>query len=84
VWSKLDPEKEHRRELHEKMERLYDVRSRLVHAGARDELRPDHLELLRRIVKVAMVRFMTMRPFMDMRMPKEVEDWFEQKLLGIS
>lgn len=71
-----------RRILAATMDRLYQIRSGLVHAGTADELGDQELKVIERVVELALWAMLTQPPFLQMRSAAAFEKWFEDRLLG--
>jgi hypothetical protein len=73
---------EARRETYEEMQRLYELRSALVHAGDSSTLDDDDLRTMRQVTYAALVRVLTGPRFVAMRTAQEFDRWLDDRLLG--
>lgn len=73
---------ENRRILVSTMERLYDIRSALVHTGTSAELSDGDLKLIEWIAEHAIVHMLVRPPFRKMKDAAQFERWFEDRMLG--
>lgn len=65
------------------MDRLYDIRSALVHAGTSNELADNDLVIIDRIVELALLTMLTRKPFKQMKNAAAFEQWFDDRILGV-
>ena len=76
----LGDDVESRRDLFTKLGDLYKIRSKMVHSG-RYQVTDADLSLLRRITKTALIRICTRSEFLSMSSPKELAEWFQNRIL---
>jgi hypothetical protein len=69
-----------RKNISKRVGELYGVRSRIVHSGKYQVTHAD-LAQVRSIAKSCMLRLLTEEPFVNMKNPDELVDWFEQQIL---
>lgn len=69
-----------RRSCRDRVKRLYDLRSRIVHQGFMDVTSGD-VESFRQVVKAAIIAVLTQEHFWSLESNKSFEDWFEDQLL---
>lgn len=65
------------------MERLYQIRSALVHAGTSEELSDNDLNIIAHVVELALWAMLTQQPFREMKNAATFEKWFEDRLFGV-
>lgn len=73
-----------RRVLAKTMERLYELRSALVHAGDAEDLADEDLKIIDWVVEAAILTILTRAPFKNMKDAAAFERWFDDRLLGAS
>ena len=67
---------------HQKVLRtLYDVRSKIVHSG-HYEVNDAQLQRIRGIAKRTILALLTDTKVAQFRTPRELEDWYERRILG--
>lgn len=71
-----------RRTLASTMERLYRIRSALVHTGTSDELSDQDLKIVERVIDLALWTMLTQKPFAQMKSAGEFEKWFDDRLFA--
>lgn len=76
----LGDDVESRRDLFTKLGDLYKIRSMIVHSG-RYQVTDADLSLLRGITKAALIRICTGSEFLSMSSPKELAEWFQDRIL---
>lgn len=76
----LGDDVESRRDLFTKLGDLYKIRSKMVHSG-RYQVTDVDLSLLRTITKAALIRICTRSEFLSMSSPKELAEWFQNRIL---
>lgn len=64
------------------MEKIYELRSALVHAGDSGALTKSDLETIKTVVERALTVVLTDQRFTSMRGPREFDEWCESQLLG--
>jgi hypothetical protein len=72
---------ESRQQMFQNIQRLYKLRSDVVHVGA-IEVPESELELMREYARVALYVLLNKEPFVLMKTEKELNDWFQTALLG--
>jgi hypothetical protein len=73
---------ETRKEIQKDIERLYKIRSTIVHTGQRDSLTNRDSAMLREYVSRTIVALLTEARFVTMTTDKEFEDWLEVRQLS--
>jgi hypothetical protein len=71
-----------RRELFDDVRRLYGIRSKLVHNGRYQVMDAD-LSLIRDVTKSTLLQVCTREEFRTMSTPKQLGEWFEDRVLNL-
>jgi hypothetical protein len=71
-----------RKEIHDLMGHLYEIRSDLVHSGSSTDLSDSDLKSIRSLVNRALTGVLTDARFSKMRHAHEFERWFEDQMLA--
>jgi hypothetical protein len=77
----LSPDVPSRRSLSKTVNRLYDLRSQIVHAGEADVAEAE-LMTLRNICLSTLFALTTSPAFANMKSVEELEQWFNDRMLG--
>ena len=65
----------------QKVRKLYNLRNAIVHSG-KVEVSDSELHLMRSYCSGVILRLLTTEPFTEMNSEQELEDWFEEQMLG--
>jgi hypothetical protein len=78
----LDGSRERRKKLHARVQRLYDLRSEIVHSGHAADLQLADVEDMRDLVNLALTSMVMHPPYLKFRSVREFDEWLDDQRLG--
>jgi hypothetical protein len=70
-----------KRDISRALKDLYDLRSAMVHSGSTD-ITDSNRDTVRHFARMAIYRVLATKPFSEMTAEEELENWFEDQVLG--
>ena len=74
--------REHRRKVHARTERLYDLRNAIVHSGHAADLQTADVEDMQDLVNLALTSMLLHPPYLKFRSVREFDEWLDDQRLG--